>query len=155
MRRPPARVVATVLAVAVLAFVAFAAAVALAPVHMRLTTWIVAGEIAVAYLAAFLFSISLASRTLQSVGTTAFLLATVLLPMPLAMADMVAVYIAVDAAQWGSATYRQRMPWYGTTFAAAERILRVAVGAIVFRSVADMPLLAGTLTPRLLLAVGL
>src|SRR5712692_9279306 len=155
MRRPPARVIDTVLAVAVLAIIAFGAAVAFAPVHMRLTTWIVAGEIVIALLVAWLAPVLLATKTSHYVNTTAFLLATVLLPLPLAMAGVAVTCIAADARRRVAWSASGRVPWWDTTFNTGQYVLRVGLGALVFRATAGTPLLTGTVTDRLLGAVGL
>jgi hypothetical protein len=153
MRPLPRRVYVAVSLVVCAALVAFAAAVAFSPWQPRLVTWLMAGEIAVAVGASLLAPVALANRTLHYVNTTAFLLATVLLPLPLAMAEVALGWIATDQFQRVDWTESRRVPWLQTAFNAAQAVLRVGAGALVFRAVSGAALVTGTVNDRVLLAV--
>ncbi|HLZ68701.1 MAG TPA: hypothetical protein VKV26_02210 [Dehalococcoidia bacterium] len=153
MRPLPRRVYVAVAIVAVAAVVAFGIAVAVSPWQPRLVTWLMAGEIGVAVVASLLVPVPLATRTLHYVNTTAFLLAAVLLPAPLAMVEAALAWIITDQVRRAGWRAARQIPWIETVFNAAQVALRVAAGAIVFRSVSGVPLVDGTLTDRMLLAV--
>lgn len=153
MRPLPRRVYVAVLLVVCAALAAFAVAVAAGPWQPRLVTWLMAGEIAVAVGASLLVPVPLANRTLHYVNTTAFLLATVLLPAPLAMAEVALAWIVTDQLQRVDWTASRRVPWLQTAFNAAQAALRVGAGALVFRAVSGKALVSGTLDDRVLLAV--
>ncbi|HZQ37373.1 MAG TPA: hypothetical protein VFD32_15690 [Dehalococcoidia bacterium] len=153
MRPLPRRVYIAVLIVVCAACGAFAVAVAVSPWQPRLVTWLMAGEIAVAVGVSLLVPVPLANRTLHYVNTTAFLLATVLLPAPLAMAEVALAWIVTDQLQRVDWTESRRVPWLQTAFNAAQAALRVGAGALVFRAVSGTALVSGTLNDRVLLAV--
>ncbi len=153
MRPLPRRVYIAVAVVACAAIAAFGVAIAVAPFHARLVTWLMAGEIAVAAAASLLMPVPLATRTLHYVTTTPILLAAVLLPAPLAMAEVMLVWIATDQVRRMDRAAPRPIPWVETAFNAAKTVLRVGVGAVVFRGVSSVPLVAGALSDRVLLAV--
>ncbi len=153
MRPLPRRVYVAVAIVVCAALAAFAVAVAVGPWQPRLVTWLMAGEIAIAVGASLLAPVPLANRSLHYVNTTAFLLAAVLLPTPLAMAEVALVWIATDQFQRVDWTESHRVPWSQTVFNAAQVALRVGAGAAAFRLVSGRVLVSGTLNDRVLLAV--
>lgn len=153
MRPLPRRVYVAVWIVVGAAIAAFGAAIAAGPWQPRLVTWLMAGEIAVAVGASMLAPVPLANRTLHYVNTTAFLLAAVLLPTPLAMAEVALAWIVTDQFQRVDWTESRRIPRSQTAFNAAQVALRVGAGTLAFRAVSGRALLSGTANDRVLLAV--
>jgi hypothetical protein len=152
-RHPPVRFLLAVLATAILAALALGMSLRVGVPAMRLTSWVVAAELVTALTIARLVPVPLTRRTLHTVNTTAFLLATLLLPLPAVMLGMVAICVATDIMRRRSGGPGGRVGWYDTTFNSAERVLRVGAAALVFRLVSGTPTLAGPVSDRAMVAV--
>src|SRR5579885_1208158 len=153
MRPLPRRVYGAVAIVVCAALAAFAVSVAVGPWQPHLVTWLMAGEIAIAVVASLLVPVPLATRSMQYVNTTGFLLATVLPPTPLGMVEVALIWVATDCVRRVDWTESGRIPAVQTAFNAAQVALRVAMGSLVFRAVSGAPLVTGALSDRVLFAV--
>jgi hypothetical protein len=153
MTRPPLRVLLAVAAVAAVALAAFLAAWRWDSAAMTPVRWVVAAELVIAVTAARLVPVPLTRRILHTVNTTAYLLAAVLLPLPVVMVGVAAVCVSTDVARRLSGADQGRMPWYGTTFNAGQHVLRVAAGGAVFSAVSGAQLLSGRISDRALFGV--
>jgi|SRR5579884_1505406 hypothetical protein len=120
---------------------------------MSVTSWLVAAELTVALAIGRLAPVSLAKRTLHMVGTTGFLLAALLLPLPVAMIGVVVICLATDLTRRTVGADGGRLRWYDTTYNSAQYVLRIGAGALVFRAISGTELLSGRMTDRGLAAV--
>lgn len=131
MRKPPLRILVTVLAVAALAVAGLVGVAEREPLRATAGSATAALLLAEALLLARLFPVHLAAKTKTTAGTAPLFAIALLLPAPIGIC-------AVAVAMTGAESFK-RAPWFQVLFNVSQAVLQVIVGRAIFAAIAGEP----------------